>query len=213
MPTSSRLLRILAVCCGVVGGLAALPASAQVIIGAGPAHVGYWGYWPIRYVDDRPLPYYAAHPPVYYSGQITPRPYGAVPFAYLPGVVYPHSGYSQYQYVPAALPTADDRGPVTERQRSQRIYPTRQAPETSGARKRNRAPGDRPAVGRGGGASAAESDAVGAPKAGDGEVLRVGNPFYHPTARRKTQWQIGSRTVERVHNPFVAGNTPRSSNG
>lgn len=209
MPTRIRLLRILAVCCGVAGGLVAQSASAQVMIVARPAHVGYWGCWSIRYVDDRPLPYYAAHPPVYYSGQITPRPYGAVPFAYLPGVVYPHSGYSQYQYVP----TADQRGPVAERQRSQWIYPTRQAPETSGVRQRNRAPGDRPGAGHRGGASAAESDAVGLPRAGDGKVLRVSNPFYPGKARRKTQWQIGSRTVERVHNPFVAGNTPRSSNG
>jgi len=34
------------------------------------------------------LPYYAAHPPVYYS-HIIPRPYGYCPYAYLPGVVAP----------------------------------------------------------------------------------------------------------------------------
>lgn len=37
------------------------------------------------------LPFYALHPPVYYSGPV-PRPYGYSPFAYPPGVMTPEIG-------------------------------------------------------------------------------------------------------------------------
>jgi hypothetical protein len=47
---------------------------------------GYgWGYSnPTNYVPAPP--YYAIHPPVYYSPHITARHYGASPFAWLPGM-------------------------------------------------------------------------------------------------------------------------------
>jgi len=38
--------------------------------------------------SDVGLPYFAAHPPVYYS-YIVPRPYGYSPHAYVPGIVTP----------------------------------------------------------------------------------------------------------------------------
>jgi hypothetical protein len=40
-----------------------------------------------RELDDN-LPYFALHPPVYYS-HVVPRPYGYSPFAYLPNVLTP----------------------------------------------------------------------------------------------------------------------------
>jgi hypothetical protein len=49
----------------------------------------WWGYGPYGlpsgYYQDA-IPYYAAHPPVYYSYQRIYRPYGDSPFPYLPGM-------------------------------------------------------------------------------------------------------------------------------
>lgn len=45
-----------------------------------------WGVWNV-YARE-PLPFYALHPPVYYSLPV-PRPYGYSPFAYPPGVMTP----------------------------------------------------------------------------------------------------------------------------
>jgi len=61
-------------------------AAGQDISGCG------WGYpygWvsPSIYVTDY-IPYYALHPPVYYSYPVA-RPYGYSPFAYPPGVMTP----------------------------------------------------------------------------------------------------------------------------
>jgi hypothetical protein len=49
---------------------------------------GYgWGYGTIQPTNYVPAPpYYAIHPPVYYSPHITARHYGASPFAWLPGM-------------------------------------------------------------------------------------------------------------------------------
>ena len=66
-----------------------LPAAAQA---QGP--YGYWGY---GFVDgygqgqvtaDDNVPYFSAHPPVYYSYEIIARPMGPSPFAY-PGYYAP----------------------------------------------------------------------------------------------------------------------------
>ena len=50
-----------------------------------------YGYWDIgrlyRNLDNQ-VPYFAAHPPVYYSYPV-PRPYGYSPFAYPPNVQTP----------------------------------------------------------------------------------------------------------------------------
>ena len=65
--------------------VAATDAHAQFGIGA----VGYGGYGNFYnrsiYADQDRLPYFALHPPVYYSYPV-PRPYGYSPFAY-PGIV------------------------------------------------------------------------------------------------------------------------------
>ena len=68
------------VCCGRLGGGAVRPefANAQYggWCGSSPWYTGY---------SSEYVPYYAMHPPVYYSYPV-PRPYGYSPFAYPPGV-------------------------------------------------------------------------------------------------------------------------------
>jgi hypothetical protein len=69
------------------------------------AYWPYWGYagygpgWGLNYATDYvpAPPYYALHPPVYYSPFITARHYGASPFAWLPGM-------QPITYVPEPLP-------------------------------------------------------------------------------------------------------------
>lgn len=69
----------------VLFALAAVrPAQAQW--GFGGYGTNYYGYglpagW-YTGVNDRVPPYFALHPPVYYSGQVIQIPYGASPFAY-----------------------------------------------------------------------------------------------------------------------------------
>ncbi len=46
-----------------------------------------WGEWSTVYAREK-LPFYALHPPVYYSVPV-PRTYGYSPFAYPPGVMTP----------------------------------------------------------------------------------------------------------------------------
>ncbi len=204
MKTKSRLSMALVVCCAVAAGLAAQPAPAQVAIGAGVLpYAGYWGYWPFRFVDDRPLPYYAAHPPVYYSGRITARPYGAVPFAYLPGVAYPHNGYSPYRASHRTSAAISAGVTASRRSRVQRIYPARKVRGATGPQKHKVTPGGRPAGGGQGGAAKGSAGAAWMPEPLDGKVLRVSNPFVRPNAQ-EMQLQVGSRTVERVQNPFFA---------
>lgn len=66
--------------------LAAVPNSASAYW----PYMGYGGGWgwgniqPTNYIPAPP--YFAVHPPVYYSHQITARHYGASPFAWLPGM-------------------------------------------------------------------------------------------------------------------------------
>ncbi|WP_254509316.1 hypothetical protein [Anatilimnocola floriformis] len=51
---------------------------------------GGWGYLGTRVGFVPQPPYYAIHPPVYYSAQIIRRPYGYSPYAYPP--TYPQFG-------------------------------------------------------------------------------------------------------------------------
>ena len=99
-------------------------ASATTVKADGPC--GYRGY--SVYTQDR-IPYFAQHPPVYYS-YVVPRPYGFSPYAYPENVMTP-------ERAPVAKPatlinpfvpqTAD--GPVpktasTASRRVQVIFPT-----------------------------------------------------------------------------------------
>lgn len=71
----------------VVGFGHSTSASAQGIVGGG---YGGWGGYGLPYnlygLDS--IPYFALHPPVYYSRPV-PRPYGYSPFAYPPGIMTP----------------------------------------------------------------------------------------------------------------------------
>ena len=57
-------------------------AGRRAIVGRGLA--GFGGSF--RAVNNYDIPYFALHPPVYYSGQIVPRAYGVSPFAAPPGI-------------------------------------------------------------------------------------------------------------------------------
>ena len=72
-----------AVCATVV--LAFVSAAAGTAKAAGPCGCG-WGNYSV-YVPDR-IPYFAQHPPVYYS-YVVPRPYGYSPYAYPETVMTP----------------------------------------------------------------------------------------------------------------------------
>ena len=52
---------------------------------AGCGYAGYWAGWVTgpRSYTSQDIPYFAKHPPVYYSHPIA-RPYGYFPYAYLP---------------------------------------------------------------------------------------------------------------------------------
>jgi hypothetical protein len=68
--------------------LAAAPAAAQAGdgYGCGYGYGHFYGLWGNPYVYSQGSayipPYYAIHPPVYYSPFITMRPYGASPYAW-----------------------------------------------------------------------------------------------------------------------------------
>lgn len=78
---------------------------------------GYFGYLPSYvYVRDY-IPYFALHPPVYYSLPV-PRTYGYSPFAYPPGtmtpeVVEPKPELIPNKYVPPMVKPAVEPGRVT----------------------------------------------------------------------------------------------------
>ncbi|MDX1947321.1 MAG: hypothetical protein SFU86_18110 [Pirellulaceae bacterium] len=69
------------------------PASAHAYwpylggYGGGPWSYGYFGGYPFSSGAgyNSPPPYFSIYPPVYYSHQITARPYGASPYAWPPG--------------------------------------------------------------------------------------------------------------------------------
>ncbi len=110
--------------------LAAVPATAQA---GWPGSCGYgnhfYGLWGNPYVYSQGAayipPYFAIHPPVYYSPHITARPYGASPYAW--GPMYTNSTrYAvaaaapaeplliENPYVKGAAPAAaDNAGPTS----------------------------------------------------------------------------------------------------
>lgn len=63
------------------------------------AYYGYYGYLPSYvYVRDY-IPYFALHPPVYYSLPV-PRTYGYSPFAYPPGTMTPEVEVPKPEVIP-----------------------------------------------------------------------------------------------------------------
>lgn len=80
------LKKVLFVVVVVLGAASASRAEAQIYNGY---NAGFFGGLPYSvYVLDS-VPYYALHPPVYYSSRIVPRPYGYSPYAYPPGIMTP----------------------------------------------------------------------------------------------------------------------------
>ncbi|MHC4401882.1 MAG: hypothetical protein ACYTG0_19595 [Planctomycetota bacterium] len=75
--------------CGVLVAATLLAFAGEACAGGGYGGASYL-YWvaPRAHAWDRDVPYYAAHPPVYYS-HIVARPYGYSPHAYYPGIVTP----------------------------------------------------------------------------------------------------------------------------
>lgn len=72
---------------GIVFGAASWVNSASAQTFSPYVFGGTLG-WPYGFYQDDYVPYYALHPPVYYSNPV-PRPYGWSPWAYPPGVLTP----------------------------------------------------------------------------------------------------------------------------
>lgn len=70
----------------VVSLAAAFSSSvAQAQQGFGFRSAPWWGYQGYGYANRKTIPYFALHPPVYYSHPVA-RPYGYSPFALPPGM-------------------------------------------------------------------------------------------------------------------------------
>ena len=108
-----KLLLILPLLVAILCTLSASSASAQFGgygygLGAFNGPFGYSGNWQSSYSGRTP-PYFALHPPVYYSGQINRIPYGSSPYAALPN----NNCNAQRGYAPAA-PMYSNPGPTSE---------------------------------------------------------------------------------------------------
>jgi len=76
---------------GTFLALALTAATAQAQFGSPNGCGPYGGYWfgaPYTFYQQQDVPYFALHPPVYYSLPV-PRTYGYSPFAYPPGTMTP----------------------------------------------------------------------------------------------------------------------------
>jgi len=56
-------------------------------VGLGYSNYGYSNYGNRGFSSNSQVPYFALHPPVYYSEQIVRRPYGISPYAAPPGII------------------------------------------------------------------------------------------------------------------------------
>lgn len=72
----------------LMAGIACSVAFAGEVSAQGYGYPGYWDIGQLYRQLDSQVPYFAAHPPVYYSYPVA-RPYGHSPFAYLPSVQAP----------------------------------------------------------------------------------------------------------------------------
>lgn len=88
-------MRSTALICSLVVVLALSSAAPSVVsaangqpFGCGSGWGGYYPFYGYNRGQQQYIPYFALHPPVYYS-QPVPRPYGYSPFAYPPGTMTP----------------------------------------------------------------------------------------------------------------------------
>ena len=84
-------------------------SALQAQVGAPYGYGGYWFGPPYSTTQREHLPYFALHPPVYYSVPV-PRTFGYSPFAYPPGVMTPEVKDGEpleirNPYVPEPVPT------------------------------------------------------------------------------------------------------------
>ena len=115
-------------------------ATAQCGGGYGGYGGGYgWGIGRLYETLDRPLdrrvPYFAAHPPVYYSYPVA-RPYGYTPFAYMPHVQTPEiieSPMGPQEILNPHVPSADQpsEDQPSEAPSSSAIRPNTPGPDTT----------------------------------------------------------------------------------
>lgn len=77
------------VCAGKEPALSLPTPPAPAAVAPNPCALAYYGYaFPRLGYTPYKVPYFALHPPVYYSYPV-PRPYGYSPFAYPPGTMTP----------------------------------------------------------------------------------------------------------------------------
>jgi hypothetical protein len=117
----NRRINLLMVC-GVLllGSVWTSSASAQFGGGYGLGFYNYGGgAYGGGYGNLGHIPFYALHPPVYYSYPVA-RPYGYSPFAYPPGVMTPElkPNVGAAGYGNPFIPKRDDPQPSADRQAS-----------------------------------------------------------------------------------------------
>ena len=110
--------------------LAALPGAAQAGDGyCGYGYGSYFGLWGNPYVYSQGAgyipPYYAMHPPVYYSGRIIARPYGTSPFAWDASYMPPAAPAKPMVIMNAHVKDADSRVAVARPQMIDGVQPER----------------------------------------------------------------------------------------
>lgn len=87
-------MRSTALICSLVVVLTLCSAGPSTVLAANGQPYGCgsgWGYYPFygyNLGQQQYIPYFALHPPVYYSQPVA-RPYGYSPFAYPPGTMTP----------------------------------------------------------------------------------------------------------------------------
>ena len=122
------------------------PASASGQDGAFGYPVG-WGYACPRTYCGESVPYFALHPPVYYSYRVA-RTYGYSPFPYPPGVLTP--GSESPRTVMVQNPYATPSGDLPESQQSRQPLridnPFVDQPSGSGVAKGPKSAGRQPQV-------------------------------------------------------------------
>ncbi len=103
---------------GIVGLVSSTATDAKADSGCYGGYGG-WGYGSSGLYTQYSIPYFALHPPVYYSYPV-PRTYGYSPWAYPPGVMTPEIEVAGPQnmlnpHVPGAEKTKPTANRVTSR--------------------------------------------------------------------------------------------------
>ena len=78
-----RIVFSVAAVCLLLGSLLSGEAKAQYGFFRGGCYPAYYGQWTSNVYPREHIPYYALHPPVYYSHPVS-RPYGWSPFSDAP---------------------------------------------------------------------------------------------------------------------------------